>query len=370
MTEAKQTTKNQTKLSLSVVDNIEPTPALVEVTDRRRDYVYYGEDNLFPQYILDLYYKSSVMGSIVRGMVDYVCGNGIITADAIKDFSKNVNADYETLEDVVIKAVFDLILFDGFAIQVFRDTKGEISEMYNLDFANCRLSGDKKSVYYSNEWSRFNAKTTKIPVFDRTKQQRNSIFYFRGQLTPQSKTYPIPQYIGALADIRTSTEISNFHLNSILNNFNASCIINLNCGDVDEETKKRVENKFNEKFSGSDNAGKLLLNFNDNKETEMSVVRLQSDDQDKRYEQLARDVVKSIFVAFRATPNLFGLATDTTGFNSQEYAEAFKLYNRTVIKPYQLAIQRAFNVLFGLSNSIIIKPFEMVTENANKETVE
>lgn len=359
-------------LKFSLAGEIPATPELIERNDGRREYVYYGEDNLFPQYINELYYHSAVMESIVKGMKDYICGNGIIPAQAIEDFSKKVNSDYETLEDIMEKAVFDYILFDGFAIQIFRDEKGRIKEIYNLDFCNCRISADKKYVYYSNDWSKYNAKFKRIAAFDREKEQKNSIFYFRGQMTPQSKTYPIPQYMGALSDIRSSTEISTFHLHSILNDFNASAIVNLNCGDVDDDTKRQIERKFNEKFSGSENASRLMLNFNDNKETEMSVVRLASGDFDKRYQQLAKDVVKNIFVAFRATPNLFGLATDTTGFNSQEYAEAFKLYNRTVIKPYQRAIQRAFNVLFGLDHSIIIKPFtiEEVKENKEEEKVE
>lgn len=356
------------KLRFSVTDPIEPTPSLVEIMDRRRDFVSYGEDNLFPQYILDLYYKSSVFETLIKGAKDYVCGDGLIVADTISDFSKKVNGDYETLEDIVEKAVFDYLMFDGFAIQVFRDEKDRIKEMYNLDFANLRLAQDGKSVYYSSDWAKYNVKTKKLSLFDREKPVRNSVFYFKSQMTPQSKTYPIPQYIGALSDIRTSTEISNFHLNSILNDFNASCIINLNCGDVDDETKKIVERKFKEKFAGTNNAGKFLLNFNDNKDTEMTVARLQSDDFDKRYNQLAKDVVKNIFIAFRSTPNLFGLATDTTGFNSQEYAEAFKLYNRTVIRPYQRAIQRAFNTMFGLENSFIIKPFTMVDTKVEEKT--
>ena len=363
--------EKEATLKFSLTEEITPTPELIEKVDGRRDFVFYGDDNLFPQYISHLYYHSAVMESIVKGMKDYICGDGLIVSDTIKDFSNKVNSDYETLEDIIEKAVFDYILFDGFAIQIFKDEKGRITEIYNLDFQCCRLSQDGKYVYYSSDWSKYNAKTKRIALYDREKTQHNSIFYFKGQMTPQSKTYPIPQFIGALSDIRTSTEISTFHLNSIINDFNSSCIINLNCGDVDDETKRRIERKFNEKFSGTQNAGKMMLNFNDNKETEMTVSRLQSDDFDKRYEQLSKDVVKNIFVAFRATPNLFGLATDTTGFNSQEYAEAFNLYNRTVIRPYQRSIQRAFNVMFGLDRAFTIKPFTLteVKTEENKEEV-
>jgi len=354
----------------SLTDNIEPTPNLVEVIDNRRDYVYYGNDNLFPQYILDLYYHSAVMESIIKQMKDYIVGNGLIVSDAIGNFANKVNGDYEDMEDVLEKAVFDFLLFDGFAIQIFRDEKDRIKEIYNLDFANCRLSQDGKYVFYSNDWTKYNAKTKKIARFDREKLQKNSIFYFKSQMTPQSKTYPIPQYIGALSDIRTSTEISNFHLNSVLNDFNSSCIINLNCGDVDEETKKKIERKFAEKFTGSNNASRFMLNFNDNKETEMTVARLGAGDFDKRYQQLAKDTVKNIFVGFRTQPQLCGYIVEGSLFNKQEFMDAFSLFNRTVIKPYQKAIQRAFSVMFGLDNAIIIKPFAIDDVKVEEEVKE
>lgn len=349
-------------LKFCVTNNATPTPDLVEKVDGRREYIWYGEDNLFPQYISNLYYHSAVMESIVKGMKDYICGNGLIVSDTLTDFAKKVNSDYETMEDIVEKAVFDYVLYDGFAIQVFRDEKDRIKEIFNLDFQNLRLSQDKKYVYYASDWGKFNVKPKKIALFDREKMQKNSVFYFKSQMTPQSKAYPIPQFIGALQDIRTSTEISNFHLNSIINDFNASCIINLNCGNVDEETKKIVERQFNQKFSGTNNSGKLLLNFNDGKDTEMTIARLQSDDFDKRYQQLAKDVVKNIFIAFRAMPQLFGFVIEGSLFNNEEYTENFTLYNRTVILPYQRSIQRAFNVMFGLDNALIIKPFSLKTE--------
>lgn len=362
--------KETLRFSSLTDNNITPTPNLIERVDGRRDYVYFGEDNLYPQYLLNLYYHSAVFESIIKQTKDYIMGNGVIVSDTISDFSKKVNSDYETLEDVLEKAVFDYLIFDGFAIQIFRDEKDRIKEIYNLDFANCRLSQDGKYVYYSNDWSKYNAKVKKIARFDREKLQKNTIFYFKGQMTPQSNVYPIPQYIGALSDIRTSTEISNFHLNSIINDFNASCIINLNCGDVDEETKKKIERKFVEKFNGTNNAGKMMLNFNDNKETEMTVARLQSDDFDKRYEQLAKDVVKNIFVAFRTQPQLCGFLVEGSLFNKQEFTDAFALYNRTVVKPYQRAIQRAFNVMFGLDNTIIIKPFTVDEVKVEEEVKE
>lgn len=350
------------KLNFEIVTKELTIPSIVEVKDGRRDYVTYGEDNLFPQYIWQLFTHSAIFESIIRGTSDYVMGNDIIISDSISSFSSKVNKDYNTLADIIEKAIFDFLLYDGFAIQVFRDSNDNINELYNLDFQNCRISKDEKRVIYCSDWSKYNAKTSSYPMFDADKPVKNSIFYFKGKTAPQTNTYPIPSYIGALSDIRTSTEISNFHLNSVINGFNASAIVNFNNGSVDEETAKMVEKKFQNKFCGSDNASKFLLAFNENKESSVTIERLQSDDYADRYNVLENTITNNIFVAFRCQPQLFGLRSEGNMFNHDEYIQAAALYNKTVIKPIQKMLERAFSRLLRTEDAIKFIPFNLDDE--------
>lgn len=333
--------KETEKMMFSAISTELTLPTLTESRDNRRGYVSYGDDNLFPQYIKGLYRHSALFESIVNGMKDYVLGEGV------EGEFNEMNRDGDTLNDIIEKAIFDYILYRGFAIQVFKDKTGKIVELYPLDFDNCRISIDEDYVFYSTKWDTSNTKTVKYPMFKVGANDSNSIFYFRDKSRPQSASYPIPFYLGALKDIRTSVEISNFHLNSVLNDFNANLIVNFNSGDVDEDTKKRIEKSFKDKFSGTTNAGKFLLNFNDNKETAITIERLQSDDFDKRYESLQQQITKNIFVAFRAQPQLFGFVIEGSLFNQQEFDDAYRLYNRTVIHPIKNTIERAFRKLMG-----------------------
>lgn len=334
-------------------------PDYEEKIDGRKDYISYGADNKFPQYVYDLFLHSALMESIIRGTSDYVMGNDIVFNESIVPFSKMANKDLQTLTDIIEKAIMDYLIFDGFALHIFRDADGKINEIYNLDFQNCRLSQDEEHVLYCAKWDDYKCKPNKYNRYDPMNPKRNSILYFKGKTAPQTNAYPIPSYIGALGDIRTSTEISNFHLNSILNDFNGNCIISFNSGSVDEETKKKVEKQFKEKFTGSRNAGKFLLAFNESKDNAVTVERLASDDFDKRYEALSKTITENIFVAFRCSPQLMGMTTATSGFNTQEYQEAFKLYNKTVVKPIQLVIARVFDRIFGLEDSIKFVPFSL-----------
>ena len=203
-----------------------------------------------------------------------------------------------------------------------------------------------------------------ITVFEKQNQGAESIF----QPADNTKeTYPTPIYGSAIIACEIEKAINQYSLNEINNNFLTTKIINFNNGVPDDELKVQIERELNEKFSGYQNAGRLMVSFNDGKENETSITDLGSDNLVDRYNQLADRCKKQIFIAFRATPNLLGDPTETTGFNSQEFAEAFKLFNRTVVNPMQRDVVRQLELILGKGN-ITILPFaiDFTNEDTNE----
>ena len=88
---------------------------------------------------------------------------------------------------------------------------------------------------------------------------------------------------------------------------------------------------------------------------------LKQEDESQKFETIRNSARQNIFISFRATPNLFGLPTATTGFNEQEFNESFKLYQKTVIAPMQKKIERALKKVMGLED-INILPFSLESE--------
>lgn len=345
-------------LKFSVLSNdVRIVPDIVEKKMSGKDYVGYGEDNKFPQYIWNLYLKSSVLQGIVNGTCDFVSGNGIVSNLPIQ---KRINEDGEELEDLIRKISIDYGIFGGFCFQVIKDFNGAIKELYWLDIQNVRLNKEGDKAYYCEKWGNYGEKALEYEVWDPKKKQSNFVVYFKGHIS--RGLYPIPRFIGALAAIETSTEIGKFHLNNILNNLSTSAIINFNNGEPTEEEKRLIEKKLNDKFSGANNAGKFMLVFNNNKESAVSVERLGEDNFDKKFEQLAKSTKEEIFIAHRAYPVLFGMKEENGGFSKTEFFEAFDLYNKTVVKPIQNDIQRVFDKLFEIDNSIIFNRFTLDSE--------
>ena len=322
------------KLSFSALE-IERTsvPDAKEVTRSGYDYVSWGIGNRFPQDLYDMYQNSAILQSVINGTADYVFGGGVISAFEV------VNDRYETLDDIIKKCVFDYLIFGGFAIQLMYKG-GKVEAMYWLDFQKCRRNEDQTKVYYSDDWGKYAKKALEYNSWTPGTDKGTCIYYYKGHKT--RGIYPVPMYVGALKSVKISTEISNFHLNNIVKGFASNAIISFNNGEPDEDTKAKINKDIREMFCGTDNAGTFLLLFNESKENACEIAKIQDDKFDLKYAALSKSVKEDIFIAFRATPTLFGLPNENNGFSKQEYLESFELYNKTVVTPIQKDFERAF----------------------------
>ena len=332
------------------------------------DFIAWGTDNQYPGYLFSLYEDCATLQSIINGTVDFVCGNDI--SCNLQIFEKTVNKNGDTILDIIQRISTDYLIFGGFALQVIRNAIGEITELYWVDFTKIRSDRKNEVFFYSEDWCKSYGRVKYIvyPKFNEVDSNPSSIFYYKGNKT--RSTYPTPLYNAAITSCELEKKINEFHLNEISNNFLTSKIINFNSGVPDDDLKNEIERNLNEKFAGSENAGRILISFNANKDSETTVTDLPMDDFADRYEALHKRSREQIFTAFRATPNLFGLMTETTGFNEQEFFEAFKLYNRTAVRPIQQIITKSFDKILGFEGSITIKPFNLEDENKEEKEVE
>ena len=336
------------KLNFQIIENKSKTiPILKETKIVGKKWVSYGEKNDFPDYLFDLYLRSSVLQSIIEGIIDYTVGAGV--AHTIIPSTK-VNTDGETLKDIMKKILVDYLVFGGFALNILRDSNDNVSEIYWVDIRNFRLSEDGTIGYYADNINAWGAKPIEIPIFNPKQKQKSSIFYFKGHIS--RGLYPIPRWSGAITAVETSTEISKYHLSSIINNFSPSALISFNNGVPDKETQMAIEKKINNKFVGSDNVNRFILSFSDSGENATTIQKLDSDSADQKFSTLKDSIFEEIFISFRATPELFGMKKDGSGFNKTEYLESFSLFNKTIIQPIQEDLVDCFDKIYGYENSI------------------
>ena len=345
---------NNKKLNFTVIVNETKEIPKPTVTLRNDGWLAWGESNRFPNYLYDLYLHSSQFSSIVNTMKDYVLGDEVVNHTNMM----TINRKGETFNDLLENITLDYILFNGFAFQVIRDHNGNIAELNYVDFRTCRINEDEDKIYVNSGWKRDVAKRgiqTKVyERFMKGTKQPNSIYWYKGHNSKDE--YPTPTYMGALTSLEISTQIPNYHLSNILNNFTPAAIINFNDGNImADDVKDEIEEGVKEKFTGTNNAGRIMLSFNPDTEHATTVERLQDDGLENKYQSLSQSVTADIYSAFRINSVLVGLNKDT-GFSKTEFSEAFTLYQKTVIKPMQQDLIDALETVFG-EQCIEIHPF-------------
>lgn len=351
---------------------------------RRFDWINYGEDNDYPDYLINLYNGSPTHQAIVSGKKDYIFGKGIQVAPQynttqaakVLQFIKHANR-FEGLNEVLEKIILDYEIFNGFALKIYQNiVTGKITEMYHVDWASCRINDDASVIYTSKQWTEQQSLNNKfagttrqpddiqaIPAFDINIPQRESVLYFR-EYSPQQKVYPLPNYLGCNAAIETEIEISNFHLNNIKTGFSAGTMLNFTNGVPTDDEQRDIEKQIKHKVTGTDNAGEIILYFTDGAENSPQVLQLRPNELDKQYEQLKQTVMDTIFVGHKVTsPMLFGVRVAGQLGGRNEMREAYELFQNTYINKRRQTIEQLLKNLTevnGIEATLTLCPTEPI----------
>ena len=343
----------------NIIDNVQK-----EI--KGKDIVEYGQKNIYPNYLYNLYEKVSVLRSIINGLPDYVVGENIIIN--IPQFQEKINKD-QTIEDVARDIALSYVLYGGVAINVVRNRLGGIAALYVLDFKHVRSNKKNTKFYYSKEWGDKQigrVDTIVYPAFDPEGKDINSIFYVKND---NFDTYPNPLWAGAVISAEILKHVDEFNLNSLYNGLSGGYIVNFNNGQPTDEQKEEISDDFDSKYVGFDNASRTLLSFNPDYDHRTTIEALPEDKSIDRYNTIYQTSIKNIFTAFRCHPVIFGLPTDNSGFNDQDFAEAFKICNKTVVLPLQKKIKRIFETIFGQKDVVTIEPMKIDwTEDETENT--
>ena len=338
-----------------------------------RDFVEWGKGNNYPGYLLGLYNNVTTLRSIINGNIDFVTGDDVTILPLGDRFAEGImNTRGDLITDIVRDLAKDYNLYGGFALQIIRDHNGDVAEIYYIDMRFIRSNKENDVFYYNEHWEKGGRKDVIIyPKFLRnldwaslTDEERNrhasSILFVKNVHT---QVYPAPMYAASVLSCEIEKAISQYHWNSLNNNFCPDIIINFNNGDPGDEIKEEIVSDLEEKFSGYQNGKRFMVSFNKDRLSAVTIDAIKTDDFSERYKALEESCRRQIFAAFRAQPLLFGLNMDvSTGFSTDEFEQTFKLYNRTQIRPVQRLIADAFDRIYGSKGVLTIKPFSLESD--------
>ena len=310
--------------------------------------------NRYPDYLLDLYNSSANHHAIINGKTDYIYGNGFVIDGAginlerealINDFVTKPNAD-ETLNAILAKCVLDFEIYNGFALEViYNKTYEKIVAIHHAEFKQYRKAKDGDFYYYSEDWKKGQPVTETIQAFDYNKPSGKQLLYVKAY-HPMGQAYPLPGYLGCIPYIEVDREIANYQLNAIKNNFQAGKLINFYNGQPSAEEQSDIEQKFQDKFTGTDNANSFILNFSDSKEQGSSIENLDGNDFADRYNILEKTTQQNIFTGHRVTSGeLFGVKEEGIFSTRNQLRDAYELFQNTYVNNRQTQVLAVFNGL-------------------------
>ena len=318
-----------------------------EINERyNQEWIEYGDDNNYFQYLIDRYNGSPTNNAAINGIAEMVYGKGLDAVDSIDKPEEYKELKELFTKDCMKKICYDYKMMGQAALQIiYSKDRSRIVQVEHIPVETLRAEkvdkqGIIKHYYYAKDWSEIKGSKVpkRIPAFG-TSNSGLEILYIKPYRAGFYYYSPV-DYQGGLQYAELEEEIANYHINNIQNGLAPSMLINFNNGVPTEEQRELIERSIQEKFSGSSNAGRFILAFNDSKELAASIEPVILSDAHEQYKFLSDESMRKVMVSHRiVSPMLVGIKDNTgLGNNAEELQTASILMDNTVIRPMQVTI--------------------------------
>lgn len=333
------------------------------------NYIQFGENNNYPDYLLSLYNESPKHGAIVKGKANYIFGKGF------EGIPVKANTAGESWNQVIKKCILDDEIFAGYYLQVIYNLAGKIKDCFHIEFFKVRVNKDMTRFYVKNDWSDIQEKVRVYHTFDGKydPEQPAKMFYVH-QYNPKANVYPLPNYFQGLNYIDSDVQVSRHILGNAKNGFSATTLISLNNGEpANEEKKEQVEKGLKKKLTGSE-GDRIVITFNKSKDNAAEITPLSNTMLTKEdFTNINNLIQQEIFASHQVTsPMLFGIKTEGQLGGRTEIQDAYEIFNNTYINERQQAHEEIFNQLFslmGIQQQFKIVPVEPLGFTLKEESL-
>jgi hypothetical protein len=355
---------------ISVDLSTSTAPLVQEV--RGKDWIEYGDANgewrnLYPQFLIDLYYSSSITAAIVNATAEMISAEDIVITDEedrdeearvkLQNFMNNANSN-ETLHEVIKKVAFDFKLQGAFALNiVWSKDRTQIAEIYHIAVEKIRCErpdefGKTRGYYVSGDWA--NTRTNKpyrVPAFNVNDRTSPNQILYTGLYSPNMNSYYTADYISCNNWALIDSKVSEFHLQNISNGFSGSFMISFANGIPTAEERRQIEQSLTDKFTSENSAGKFILTFSDDKTRVPEITSISPSDLDKQFLALQELLTSNILSGHRVTSKTLMGLDSANGFssNADELLNASNFYLNTVVMPFQGQILKTLHKIFQVN---------------------
>jgi len=322
----------------------------------REDWVEYGEDNNYFQFLIDRHVNSATNNAVINNITRLIYGKGLTALDANKKPAEYAQLVTLISSDDIRKLCVEVKQLGQCAIQVHYDkSRSKVLKAYHIPVhllraEKCNKDGDIEAYYYSDNWEDVKKYAPKrLDAFGFGKSDIEILY-----VKPYSvgmKYYANVDYTGGLPYTVMEEEIADYLINDVQNGFSPTMVVNFVGGTGTEEQRRDIERKANAKLTGS-KGKKIVYSFNKNKDNATTIESIPLNEAPAHYNYLSEECMRKIMLAHNVTsPLIFGIAT-STGFssNADELKNSLIIFDNLVIKPFQQLITDAISKILAVND--------------------
>lgn len=337
-------------------------------TVERSGLVKWGDRNLYPQFLNQLYYENPVHGGIINQKVKFITAGGVETDPLTMENGKSAY----NLEEVIEILARDYEIGETWCALFKRDLVTKRWFVKPVDFELIRATKDGVNYQYSEDWSASkqgeNTSFRAIKSIFHVEPKDMECIYVHvtrpkqrildnGKVT--QNYYPEPNYSGAITSIMAGNEMDFFTFSEVVNGFKGGTLVSLNNGVPEsvEEQNKAIKS-IKQESSNKKTQGGLVVAFSDSSDNAPKVEQLNGNDLDKRYIESNKEIVKKIMIAHGViSPALFGVMNESMFGSKEELETAYLLFKENYVQVRQRAIAEPLSWALSKLNAttVVIK---------------
>jgi uncharacterized protein YlaI len=329
-------------------------------------YVPFGQDNLYPEILNQIYFTSPLHGAIVDFKVNATIGAGYeLKTDKLTPEEKLALYTWEKkmkLSKSVKAVTKQLVMHHRVYFKLYFDEKGKVKTIENVSPEKVRINNRKDRYYLCDDWaSRIDVEEVK--PYHPLNTDKCQLWAYELPSIGQDY-YPLPQYSSALNFAFLSGELSYFAKSNIQNSIFPSFAMLFPKRPQSEEEKKVLRDTI-DRMKGAANAGKGVAFFANSQDQLPKIESIPTNQNDKLFQEASGLNTEQICFAHTIDPILLGVRTAGSLGNGSDIKQAYIIFEKNVVIPLREQVTEIFQELLNicrLSAEFNIRNFQIIND--------
>ena len=310
---------------------------------------YFGQDNLFPQLLNQMYFTSPIHAAIIDFTCNAVLGGGV---SMLNDGTMSQQIDHKVfmsrhnIQKLARQITQDFKRHSRVHLILTFSDSGLFLKMKRTDPSTIRYRFDG-NYEYSADWSTNQDRRT-IEAYHPEKMCREMLYTY-GEAGAGQDFYPLPSYSSALNWCFLDGEQSFLHKNNIQNSIFPSLVIRR---PKRFGSKKEIED-FKDGITankGAEGAGNAILLTGDGFDNTPEVVQISANNNDQLFTQTSKEIKDNICFSHGINPAIMGIKVQGSLGNAQELEMSYAIFEKNIVKPMRNEIEQIFKDILRIAN--------------------